>query len=129
MKNLTILKLNNFDTTFWKSKLGFNQEFNLLDYSDQNLLGPAFNSSIVVLDFYFSATSLDEEHEITLNVMSQLVYCKHKIDLFVLSPSYAGETILHIGKKYLDVYCHNFSGDILEQLCNQLANINFKKAS
>jgi hypothetical protein len=130
MKNLTILKLNNFDLFFWKAKLGFNQDITLENYTDESLLKARSKSDLIILDFYFSRTSLDEEQSITINVMSDLFLAKQSIDLFILSPSYAGETILNLKKGKLKVQCHNFSGTILENICCKLnSNNELLKAS
>jgi hypothetical protein len=130
MKNLSILKLNNFEAFFWKAKLGFHQKFNLVEYSDESLAATKLKADVVILDFYFSGTSLEEEKEITIEVMSSLKLSGRKVQLFVLSPSFAGEKILNIKKGDLKVSCHNFSITILENICNLLStNNNFQKAS
>lgn len=130
MKKTHILKLNNFDTTFWKAKLGFGQDFLLSDYNSDSLKEAGANAQIVILDFYFSRTSMDEEQAIRIETMAHLALTNRPITLYVLSPSYAGETILKIKKSSLEVNCHNFSGIILEKICQHLeSNNNTKKAS
>ncbi|MFT4600292.1 MAG: hypothetical protein ACI857_000466 [Arenicella sp.] len=130
MKNVSILKLNNFDSFFWKTKLGFNQEFELLDYSEFILMEKAKIADVIVLDFYFSRLSLKQEQEIILQAMASLIHSEREIHLFILSPSFAGDPILRIKKRNLSINCHNFSSTILERICTQLnANINLQKAS
>ena len=130
MENLSILKLNDFDTFFWKAKVGFNQEFNLLDYSEEALSKVVEESSIVIVDFYFSRTSLDEEQEIRLNIIEELLFAKRDIQLFILSPSYAGETMLKIKRSNLRIKGHNFSSQMMEEIANALrAQLITKKAS
>lgn len=130
MKNLSILKLNDFDTFFWKAKLGFNREFDLYKYSEESLAEVKENSTVIIVDFYFSKTSLDEEQQIRLDIIDELVFAQREIQLFFLSPSYAGESMLKIKRSNLEIKGHNFSPLILEEISKALQpEIITKKAS
>lgn len=130
MKNLSILKLNDFDTFFWKAKLGFNQEFHLHRYSEESLLEVSENSTVVIVDFYFSKTSLDEEQEIRLDIIDELISTNRDIQLFLLSPSYAGESMLKIKRSNLEIKGHNFSALMLDEISKALQpKLITKKAS
>lgn len=124
MENLTILKLNTFDQYFWSAKLGFDKTFTLLDYSEENLNQTAAVAQSIIVDFYFSQTSLDEEQEITLSILNALRNSGRKTTLFLLSPSYAGETIRKFTVDRTEIIKHNFSMQMIEEIAQNLNNTN-----
>lgn len=125
MNSLAIIKYNNYNKGFWNSKLD-SSNYVLVQGSQASNQIQFLNCDTMILDFYFSTTSEEEEKEIIASCVAQLQNRPTPVTLFVLSPCYTGSIMLNQHKENVQLIAHNFCGSMLELINATTHNQNLK---
>lgn len=127
MNALSIISYNHLNKAFWDNKLD-TPEYIIArgDHGSDQL--QFLKCSTVILDFYFSNKSEEEEKEIIEAYTLQLQQKSNPVTLFVLSPNFVGSFLINHHRKNVQMIAHNFCGTMLD-LINSTSRKQSRKAS
>ena len=130
MGSLGVLKFNNYSKLFWQCRLGPSSIFEVEHFSSEKLF-EFLNQGldILLIDFYFSNISLEEEESIKQDIINACQKDCALKELYFLSPTYAGEQIRVLEISNFKLVEHNFSLNLLESLHISSMNYFSSKAS